>query len=243
MIALLTGGCAGANFHREVHQCEHWYSESDACWCCASRASGGKVVCGPAHAAARELVIGTAGTLYAHDVGRDSRLASNSRCSVNHVTCDRILDHPSTWGRKFVSYCPLLPHKYRAVASGSEDGMSRTRREPTQRSTQTWPPPAQRTPALPPPQAIAQRPSRAPDRAPARCGERASERQSRTGAHDHAQFATRSRPVQLDTRPAPTPSDLQNICAGSRRLELLLLRQSARTSRERKSSFPPLRDA
>ena len=64
MIALLTGGCAGANFHREVHQCEHWYSESDACWCCASRASGGKVVCGPAHAAARELVIGTAGTLY-----------------------------------------------------------------------------------------------------------------------------------------------------------------------------------
>ena len=40
MIALLTAGCAGANFHREVHQCEHWYSESDACWCCASRASG-----------------------------------------------------------------------------------------------------------------------------------------------------------------------------------------------------------
>ena len=71
----------------------------------------------------------------------------------------------------------------------------------------------------------------------------ARHRQSRTGAHDHAQFATRSRPVQLDTRPAPTPSDLQNICAGSRRLELLLLRQSARTSRERKSSFPPLRDA
>ena len=61
--------------------------------------------------------------------------------------------------------------------------------------------------------------------------------------HDHAQFATRSRPVQLDTRPAPTPSDQQNICAGSRRLELLLLRQSARKSSERKSSFPPLRDA
>ena len=52
-----------------------------------------------------------------------------------------------------------------------------------------------------------------------------------------------SRPVQLDTRPAPTPSDQQNICAGSRRLELLLLRQSARKSSERKSSFPPLRDA
>ena len=26
MIALLTAGCAGANFHRKVHQCEHWYS-------------------------------------------------------------------------------------------------------------------------------------------------------------------------------------------------------------------------
>ena len=49
-----TAGCAGANFHRKVHQCEHWYSESDACWYYNSRASGGKVVCGSAHAAARE---------------------------------------------------------------------------------------------------------------------------------------------------------------------------------------------
>ena len=49
-----TAGCAGANFHREVHQCEHWYSGSDACWYCNSRESGGKVVCGSAHAAARE---------------------------------------------------------------------------------------------------------------------------------------------------------------------------------------------
>ena len=49
-----TAGCAGANFHREVHQCEHWYSGSDAYWYCMSRASGEKVVCGSAHAAARE---------------------------------------------------------------------------------------------------------------------------------------------------------------------------------------------
>jgi len=40
----------------------------------------------------------------AHDVRRDSRLASNSRCSVNHVTCDRRLDHQSTLGLKLVSY-------------------------------------------------------------------------------------------------------------------------------------------
>ena len=90
MIALLTGGCAGANFHREVHQCEHWYSESDACWCCASRASGGKVVCGSAHAAAREACTKYRASplqVIIHNISTRGRILLSTFSSCEH-NCD-----------------------------------------------------------------------------------------------------------------------------------------------------------